>query len=390
MLKIILNKIAKLAKDRIKFKKNVLNTHFKRRALICYTTLPFRTKVGYGHSNNYEALIIAKIICALEYNVDVVDYNAEIELEYADYELIFGFGDIFENSFFAPCSALRIYYGTGSHAVYQNQAEIRRTLENQARYGFYISPKRLVRQSWSCSTNLSDALIILGNKNTAATYEHYHSGKLYSINATAISIYTPQNLNRTFKESRTRFLWFGSAGLVHKGLDLCLKAFLDARLSNFELHICGKMEDDFFAQFKSELSEQTNIKFHGFVDISSSKFKDIVGNCAFSLFPCCSEGQSTSLLTIMATGNVPIYSKDCGVNFVDPVLELERLDADYIVNKILSTITWSEETIEVLSSQVSKLALDRHNIKVFEQNMGSILSELVREKDKSKNIGVAG
>ncbi len=40
-------------------------------------------------------------------------------------------------------------------------------------------------------------------------------------------------------------MWFGSGGMIHKGLDLVLEVF--ARMQEYHLHICGPVhhEEDF-------------------------------------------------------------------------------------------------------------------------------------------------
>ena len=42
---------------------------------------------------------------------------------------------------------------------------------------------------------------------------------------------------KDFERARSAFLWFGSGGLVHKGLDLVLEAF--AGLPDCRLFVCG-------------------------------------------------------------------------------------------------------------------------------------------------------
>jgi glycosyltransferase involved in cell wall biosynthesis len=92
--------------------------------------------------------------------------------------------------------------------------------------------------------------------------------------------------------SNTHFLWFGGAGLVHKGLDLLLDYFYEN--PSLTLHICGPIESEpLFAQaYKKELYETENIIMHGFVDIRGQVFEEIIKRCAFVVFPSCSEGQA--------------------------------------------------------------------------------------------------
>ena len=87
---------------------------------------------------------------------------------------------------------------------------------------------------------------------------------------------TPGPRTRTSPRPRGRFLWIGSQGLVHKGLDLVLEAF--ARMPDLHLTVCGPIREEpaFEAAFRRELYATPNIETLGWVDIASPAFADLL------------------------------------------------------------------------------------------------------------------
>ena len=153
--------------------KNIFKTSHKSNVLICYTILPYLRKKCY-HSNAQEVKIIASVFSSLGFNVDLVHYTCKKNIDYSRYSLIFGFGNIFEKSFFNNLSIYRIFYATGADCSFQNLAEIKRIkFLNRQRYNFKnkLLPKRLVHENWSLSYSLSDLFILIGNDWTKSTYK---------------------------------------------------------------------------------------------------------------------------------------------------------------------------------------------------------------------------
>ena len=321
----------------------------KSKVLVSYTTLPFYTRAN-RHTNNQEMRAIAEIFHELGYRVDVVNYACEQRINYADYKIIFGFGQPFENSFRASNSQLiRIYYATGAHVFYQNAAEARRVADVNTRYKTYLLPKRLVPWSWTLSTTFCDHLIILGNSWTESTYREYTNSKISTMNATALLNSLSNSTNRNVGHNRTNFLWFGSSGLIHKGLDLCLIFFSEH--PELTLHICGPKEEDFFRVFECYF-RLPNIIFHGFVSVDSSVFLEISTKCVFAILPSCSEGQATALLTAMGTGLIPVATRSTGIDVTKYGYLIEALTVESIAATV-SVINGDSNEVLIVKSEKS-------------------------------------
>jgi len=369
----LLRKIKKFFReDRIL--KNIFKTTFDKRVLISYTTLPFFNKEE-AHTNNAESKTIAKIFNNLNYNIDVIHYTNQQKLDYSKYDVVFGFGEPFENSFIYK-NLKRIYYATGAHVCHQNYAEIQRIEEVNKKYHSRLLPKRLVPWNWSMSTSLSNALIVIGNEWTKSTYERYTNKEVYAINATALANRDIKDIQRDIEKTKKNFLWFGSAGLVHKGLDLCLEYFYINK--DFTLHICGAMEDDFKKVFHNYL-EKDNVTFHGFIDVKSEKFIDIISECCFSILPTCSEGQATSLLTTMGAGLIPVSTIYSGVDVEKYGFLIGELTTQSISDTINKVSNLSNE--EILSKSIlNEEYIDgSHNLIAFEITLKTFIVKILND-----------
>ena len=109
---------------------NFYNSNFKRKMLLCYITEPFKNK-SYSHTNYIEANNIAKVFNDLGYVVDVIDYDYQFNqkfIEKTSYDLIFGFGDSYNNAILSKknLKATKIIFATGAHNSFQNNAELNR------------------------------------------------------------------------------------------------------------------------------------------------------------------------------------------------------------------------------------------------------------------------
>jgi glycosyltransferase involved in cell wall biosynthesis len=114
--------------------------------------------------------------------------------------------------------------------------------------------------------------------------------------------------------SPTSFLFLGSVGQVHKGLDILLEVF--AKRPSLQLFVCGHFaqESDFCRAYRRELFTTPNIVPLGFLDIRSDRFREVASRCSFVVMPSCAEGMSGSVLTGMSAGLVPIVSRECGLS----------------------------------------------------------------------------
>ena len=254
--------------------KNYFKTNFKENVLISYITYPFKNGISLRHTNNVEAVEIAKIFNELGYNIDIVDYDYEGNLDYDKYSIIFGFGEPLINSFYRRNhKILTIYYGTGMHVIHQNHAILKRIEEVHKKKGkWLLESGRIADKAWSVQTSLVDSIVTLGNDEVVNSYQKYFLRKIYNIPVSYYKIFDHEEIlkNKNFRDAKNHFLWFGSSGLIHKGLDLLLEVFKE--MPDFQLHICGPIDNEpkFKNCYYEELYNTKNIHTYGFINIHNN------------------------------------------------------------------------------------------------------------------------
>lgn len=299
---------------------NYFKDNNTKNALLSYIIDPF-IEDSFIHTNFYEARSVASILGELGYNVDIIDYRRTANIDLEKYDLIYGFGDVFQKYFESPNvkNTITIYYGAGMHVSHQNQATLTRLRDVFVKKGHWIGKSvRFVEKTWTHQTALVDGIIALGNKICADSYRKYYINKQGLILEQPATFFQTKNAFDIIKNrlpgAKKHYLWFGSDGLIHKGLDILLEYF--AANKNLTLHICGSVtnEPDFIKIYKSELNSN-NIILHNFIDINSNEFEDILRKCLFVVFPSCSEGGSPSILTVIGNGGlIPIITKETTVD----------------------------------------------------------------------------
>lgn len=346
------------------------------KVLISYTVNPFISKKK-SHTNSQESMIIVDLFDHLGYQVDVIHYTNIKKLNYSDYDIIFGFGEPFENSFHDMCCKIkRIYYATGAHVFHQNPAETDRVIKFNQIYNANLLPQRIVPWCWTLSSSFSDYLVVIGNEWTVSTYRKFTNKPVLAVNATALINKSSSIIKRDFSSARKNFLWFGSAGLIHKGLDLCLEYF--AKHPDYTLHICGPKEPEFFRVMQASLQKE-NIVYHGFIDVSSEKFIDITSRCLFAIMPTCSEGQATALLTAMGAGLIPIATRYTGINIEKFGYLISSLDTDAICSAIKTAQEQNVETLQEKSKTSMEYIQNNHTVDKFKKRLSRQLAKCLYE-----------
>jgi hypothetical protein len=366
--------LKKFIKNKLILKNVSKNRIVGKKVLLCYNLIPFIFN-RKSHSNFAESKIIVNTFSKLGYQVDVVHFTSTRKVKYSNYDIIFGFGNIFENSFNEKNKKIiRIYYATGAHVHHQNMSELQRIIYFNERYSAKLGPQRIIPWCWSQSTTMSDFIILIGNNWTKSTYTKRSNVPVINLNATALTI-QKLFIRNNIEQSKKSFVWFGSNGMVHKGLDLCLEYFKEDR--SLTLHIFGHYEEEFYSVMRSYF-ELPNINYHGFVDVSSSKYEEVIKSSLFTILPSCSEGQATSILTNMAFGLIPVCTKFTGIN----VEELGFLINELNVKSVGKTITKIKSVDNIILTDMSSKCLNyisnNHSLESYSKNFYKILVNYIR------------
>lgn len=303
---------------RKKYLENVFKRSYEKKVLISYIKHPFIQGVSKRHSNRLECLTAASIFDELGYQVDVMHYEDELETEKLnEYSIVYGFGKPFSSALANP-SITTIYYATGCSTTFSNIATIQKAREFYHRTG--ISAQDSIRYSSLEDISVkvfADKMIILGNDFVKNTYvEPTIKQNIESLNAFYFDTYDIDIDKKNYSKIKKNFVWFGSLGAIHKGLDIVIDIFKSRR--DINLTICGfhDIEKQFANHYQDVLDgKYSNIKNCGFVDIESELFKDIMDTHSAVVYPSISEGCAVSLLNVMANGGlIPIASTASGLN----------------------------------------------------------------------------
>lgn len=368
--------------------KNLFNTNFEKNVLISYITRPYRSKeLDKGHTNAAEAIRLGHVFKELGFNVDVYHFNSKSthKIHYEKYDLLFGFGTPLCRYFHSQVSLKKkakvIYYGTGAHGFMQNINTIKRAKEVFQKKGTWLlESSRLVHQTWPEQTGLCDAIITMGNKTIQDSYKYQFSDHIYSIPVTYNADFPENEINSIIENKnykQRKFLWFGSSGLVHKGLDLTLEAF--AKRPELELYVCGPInkEPQFEKTFYKELYETNNIHTFGFLNIQSEQFKKVISECTFALLPSCSESEPSSLVNVMVNGLIPLSNKEAGYKNDWKGIEIETLTIDGLDKAINVALEIPTNELKERSIYIKNFMREHNNLDIFEKIMKKNLEHIL-------------
>ncbi|NTW72272.1 MAG: glycosyltransferase [Eubacteriaceae bacterium] len=364
--------------------KNVNSRKFGKKALLSYSVYPFRKKNrNLIHPNFVESYKLNQILDELGYEVDIYNNIYEGKIDYAAYDLIIGEGVPISNYFLnKPDKEVKtIYYSTGSHPIFQNTRSYERLIDFYHKSGKWVQPSsRIVESKWFLGSSLSDSFIIIGNEITRESFAPYTgSSSLFTINPPFYSRVGDLDFS---KKDKKKFLWFGSYGLLHKGLDVVMETFLENEA--LELHICGytQGEPEFMAFYQERLQAAKNITVHGFISIEGEVFKELMETCSFVILTSVAEGLATAVVTAMGNGGlIPVVTKETGID-LNLGIGVEHNDVASLKNALESSQRLSE--VEILEKTIFNIKYVQENFseKCFEENLRRILFKLHEQGEK--------
>lgn len=254
----------------------------------------------HGHQSRQEMVRMVKVFNKIGYNVYVSNHYNYV-LPDLNIKIVFGI----EPGFIFACqkylSAKKIYYATGAYWEHQNNMIKKRTDIFNSIHNTHYPYERLVESR--SHLDYADYIVQIGTKFTIETYPKHYQSKIIPIHQS-----TTINPNIDIKIEFAReneFMWIGGGGSILKGLDLVFDYFIAN--PNKMVHIVGDVDSEILKIYDGRLGQ--NIKFHGFMNLNSEKFRQIVSRCNFLIYPSCSEGGCPgAVINAMYFGLIPIVS----------------------------------------------------------------------------------
>lgn len=361
---------------KLKYNCPIKNKQGARKIFVSYITRPFRDKravYASSHQNVNEILKLYYVLDSLNYCIDWYNLDSNIECTNT-YDVVFGLEPNFVKACIANPNALKIYYATGAYYKHQNQQIINRTNYFNSKYGVKIPYRRLIVPHLACE--IADIILQIGTQETIQTYPAHLRDKVVLLDQSshdflAIDIKKKQSISR-----RDCFVWFGSSGAILKGLDLILDYFIENCTET--IHLFGVVEQDVLDAYEIKIKGCRNIFIHGFVDINSIFFREIMDQCGFLIFPSSSEGCPGSVINAMKLGVIPIATKWAAP---DNILELGYLLPELSTEAIAESIKWTKslndsEFIQLIE-RCHSFVKTKYSIDIFETQLYSFFNKPV-------------
>lgn len=370
-----------------KYKKDVFKRGYTKRVLMCHLPEAFTKKeLPKYHSNFTECHTVAKCFDRLGYSVDCIS-RTKTGIDYSQYDIVFGingnaFMEVFSDN--EKVKPLKIFYSVGAETFFNYRVTTLRNKDFHARHGMWLLKSNRyipgdVRTYYE--TSLSDAVICLGDEYVFNHFvsEEKSNDKYHWLPAFYFpTVTTP--VNKDFSQCRKSILWFGSSGMVHKGLDIAIDFALEHR--EYTLHICGgsRQETNFWNYYLPKIKNVDNIHLHGFIDIESKMYAQILSQCGILLNPSISEGGAVSVLNVLGNGALlPVYSEATGIALSKFGVCVPNVTYKEFEEALLNLGTTTDAEFEQRALGVHMYIRDNYTIEQYEERMFSLLKEIIEK-----------
>lgn len=364
----------------------------KGHVLLSYLIKPFlvrsETEVSTSHTNHWRCLQIAKTLLDLGYAVDVIDSHNQTFEPTKPYTIFIGHRINFDRiTRLLNRDCIKIAHLDTAHWIYNNYATYRRKLELQQRRGITIKGSdRIVEHT--LANEHADHVTVCGNNFNINTLR-YANKPIYTLPQTPAVLY-PWPEQKDHGACRKTFLWFGSHGFVHKGLDLVLEAFAD--MPDYHLYVCGPMakEPDFVKAYEQELFRTSNIHPVGWVDVESPKFVTIANQCLGVVNPSCSEAGGGNVIICMHAGLIPLVSYESSVDVHDYGVMFRDSAVNTIKEAVQQVSTLPSEQLSRMSRKAWEFARDNHTREKFAAEYKKLIMNILAKaavKSEAEDVG---
>ena len=219
---------------------------------ISYITDPFIYGVDSvlrrGHTNGFEVVAMSEVYRNMGFRVEICEWSDRWYQPPSDCRIAVDINTNLER-WALPSGCLKLLHATTSHWAISNAAEYSRITKALERTEIAFKPRRQLQPT--NASNIADSVVVLGGEYTINSYV----GTKCAVQPIPISsAYYFNILNKkNYNNCKRNFLWLGSYGMIHKGLDLVLEAF--EKMPDLNLTICGRpeKEDDFYSYYRKQM-----------------------------------------------------------------------------------------------------------------------------------------
>lgn len=337
----------------------------KDKIAVCY----LGDNIDAYHTNFDQQTIFVNLMRSRGYIVDLFKNGDLVYSRKNHYQIIFGFGESWRLLCKKNSNSIKILYCTEAPPFLSFINEYK-AISRFETLGFLDQKVKKSNRSYRFYRDEdyceADYVLQMGPRNCKALTQTniIKPSNLFEIGSYGLG---RQKSRQKTKKSNT-FLWFGSRGVIHKGLDLVLKYFIDNQQLNLIVAGCSREE------FLSLAAPISNIKYAGIVDVESSLFDEIMDEASFCILPSASEGLSTAVITCMYQGIIPIVTRETNINgphiiWIEPTIE--SLD-----NGVKNAINIEEPEYLNISESIRIFSLKIYNQDQYRNDLNSAVASI--------------
>lgn len=356
-----------------------ITNRYQRKVLISYIDSMFTKDpiINVKHTNFLESFVIVKTFIDMGYCIDIIGcddiYNIN-KLKNKKYDIIFGLGKPYEIACKNNKDAIKIVYLTEAAPDFSYKHEHERCEYYFKRHNKKVQIERSGLYFNNNLINVSDIGVFFGNQYTKQSFYNFKNLKhIYLLKPTGLINRNYKVINKNFEVCKKNFLWFGSYGAIHKGLDLLLDVF--SKNEGLNLYIAGlnENEDWILKQYKN----CKNIINCGFIDVRSNNFIELIDKVAFVVLPSASEGMATSVLTCMKHGLIPIVTRNVGIDVDNIGIFLDDYKIEYLESKINEIANIDDKLIRNLYNNLLMEVKDKYELQFFAEDFSKIIHNIL-------------
>lgn len=368
--------------------RDLFRSGYGRSVLICYLPEAFDGKPLKSHSNFTECRVAANVFHRLGFRVDCASRDND-RIDYSRYDVVYGITSASYAGSFSSLQhePLRIFYSVGAHTFLNFKVTAERNIDFHARHGFWaLTSSHYVPGNGMnyYNAHLSDAVICLGDASVMKhfTDEDRREERYYSLPAFFFDVRNPSE-DKDFERCRRTLLWFGSSGLIHKGLDIAIDFVLQH--PEFTLHVCGagRNEKEFWHYYYPLANKAENIILHGFVDIESAEFVETLDKCAILVNPSLSESGAVAVLNCLGNGLLyPVYSRDTGLALSDYGCEVNEVTYEAFEKAILETVELPASVMAEKACSLNRYVRENYSLDLYEKRLYNHIETILKKNNK--------
>jgi hypothetical protein len=279
-----------------------------KRAALCYLVKPFLEENLIGLANHENIKIIVRALQEKGFNVDIYNHNATIYNDKNNYDLVIGFGRVYDNLCKNNPKAPNILFLVEMPQPYMIEVE-KAASERLKSKGIRV-PNNMFRSGRYYTFDNTSApadIISMGSfENISVMKKYSHSSSSFwkidcSVNTSLLAL-------ARIKKTKRNYAWVGSSGAMLKGLDIVIEIFNG--LPHLTLNIYGLSSQD---SSILKLARSGNVINHGYVNFRTKEFQQGVASQMAVISASASEGMQTSIITSLCLGTRCIVIPSCGI-----------------------------------------------------------------------------